>query len=500
MSNFNIFKASVSAAALLTAGAAQADVTASQVWTEFQEMMGLYGENSLSFSGGEEIGGDVTVEDIVMTMTADDELDVVAEVGTMVFDGQDNGSVIITMDDSYPIVLNGEEGETIAMTITQSGMRIVATGDPGEISYAVTADRYGVIVDEIQDPAGSPVGDIRFVGNDLSGNYTVKTGEMRDVDYALAMSSLDVLLDITDPTNDGAFLFSGKMNELAASAALTLPLEFDPEQPELMFTAGLTGGGNYTFTSADYIFDFNEDGQAVQGSISTGAGFVDGGMNGDNLAYDTSLTDLNVNLSVPDFPFPINVSMAKYGFGLAMPIAATEEPADLGLKVNLTDLAVNDEIWMMGDPTNVLPHDPITLNLDIVGQAKLLFDLFDPEQSEALVMSETPAELNSLTLKDLTLRAVGAEVTGTGEFTFDNTDLETFDGMPRPTGSVTVNVNGANKLIDSLVSMGILPQEQASMGRMMMGMFARTVGDDQLTSTLEINDEGHVLANGQRIQ
>jgi hypothetical protein len=35
---------------------------------------------------------------------------------------------------------------------------------------------------------------------------------------------------------------------------------------------------------------------------------------------------------------------------------------------------------------------------------------------------------------------------------------------------------------------------------MMMGMFATPVGDDMLETVLEVNDQGHVLANGQRLQ
>jgi len=38
------------------------------------------------------------------------------------------------------------------------------------------------------------------------------------------------------------------------------------------------------------------------------------------------------------------------------------------------------------------------------------------------------------------------------------------------------------------------------MGRMMMGMFATPTGDDELTSKIEVNDEGHLIANGQRLQ
>ena len=54
--------------------------------------------------------------------------------------------------------------------------------------------------------------------------------------------------------------------------------------------------------------------------------------------------------------------------------------------------------------------------------------------------------------------------------------------------------------MDRLVQMGLLPAEQAGMARMMMGMFTQPVGDDMLSSRIEINEAGHILANGQRIQ
>ena len=87
-----------------------------------------------------------------------------------------------------------------------------------------------------------------------------------------------------------------------------------------------------------------------------------------------------------------------------------------------------------------------------------------------------------------------------GAFTFDNTDMVTFEGYPRPTGDLTLNVKGANALIDNLIKMGILPEDQAMFGRMMMGSFTQVTGDDELTSKIEINDQGNIFANGQKIQ
>ncbi|MBV6637329.1 MAG: hypothetical protein KI788_15675, partial [Mameliella sp.] len=97
--------------------------------------------------------------------------------------------------------------------------------------------------------------------------------------------------------------------------------------------------------------------------------------------------------------------------------------------------------------------------------------------------------------------AVGAMVKGSGAFTFDNSDLQTFGGVPRPEGKLDVSIAGANGLVDSLISMGLLPEEDAMGFRMMMSMFTVPGEDpDTATSTIEINAEGHVLANGQRIQ
>jgi hypothetical protein len=149
-----------------------------------------------------------------------------------------------------------------------------------------------------------------------------------------------------------------------------------------------------------------------------------------------------------------------------------------------------------------LSRDPATIALNLTGKAKVLFDFMNPDQAAALESSgAAPGELNALTLKNLVVDAVGARLTGTGDFTFDNSDLASFDGMPRPTGAVDLKLVGGNGLLDKLVEMGMLPQEQAMGARMMMGLFAVASAEpDTLNSKLEINDEGHILANGQRIQ
>ncbi|OIQ64787.1 hypothetical protein GALL_536590 [mine drainage metagenome] len=92
--------------------------------------------------------------------------------------------------------------------------------------------------------------------------------------------------------------------------------------------------------------------------------------------------------------------------------------------------------------------------------------------------------------------AVGADLSGTGAVTFDNTSA-----VPVPSGSVDLKLVGGNGLIDKFIAMGLLPKDQAMGFRMMLAMFAKPgEGTDTLTSKIEFNKDGSILANGQRIQ
>ena len=98
------------------------------------------------------------------------------------------------------------------------------------------------------------------------------------------------------------------------------------------------------------------------------------------------------------------------------------------------------------------------------------------------------------------IEGLGARVMAQGDFTFDNSDLETFDGMPRPQGSGTVVLNGLNDVMSSLLDLGLIDESQMFMARMMVGGFMMPTGDDELTSEFKITPDGEFFANGQRLR
>lgn len=502
-------RVAVSATALLAglAGQAQAQVTAQEVWDDWRSSLELYGEDGVTIGSEEAAGGVLTVTDIALSGAAEDGTTFAATLPEMVLTENGDGTVTVTMSEEYPITISspgdpamGTNPSEVVLALRQSGLTMTVSGTPGALTYDLAAARYALELDSVTEAGAEVPAEAMLAFNDVSGTYTAATGEARDVAYDLAAASLDLLVDVTNPEDGSRLTVSGQIDDVASDGAMTLPLGMDMMAPDAILQEGLAVAGGYTYGAADYIFEVADAAGATNGTVSTASGSLRFSLDSGAVGYDSSITGVAVQATSAQLPLPIDVSIAEYGISLLMPLAASDAPTDWALGVNLTDLAVNDEIWGLLDPSGMLPRDPVTAIVDLTGTATLLFDLADPAQMEAMEAAPMPGEINSVTLNDLNLSVAGAQLTGTGSFTFDNADLTTYPGIPRPEGAAEFQISGLNGLIDTLVSMGLIPQEQVMGARMMLGLLAVPVGEDQLESRIEVNAEGHLLANGQRLQ
>lgn len=492
-------RSAVCAAALLTSTAAIADVTAAQVWEDWQRTMEVYGSDGLTI-GSETVDGDtLTISDLTMMME-DEFSTITSKMGPLVFTENDDGSVSVTVPETYVIEANFEDEFAVDLEITQENMVITVTGDPDAMNYDVSADSYTLSVAEFKGDTDDVEGEVFFKANGLSGTYTSATGDVQELSYAMGTDSIDVLVDVKETGGDASFLMSGKMQKVITEGRMNTPEGVDFDDPDTLFTKGFGFDGNFSYLSGDFLIDFKENGDAGTVTLQMGEGGFNGSMDASQVSYGFAFDGVEASAQVPDLPFPVKFSWDVAETGFFAPLASSDAAEKFGFNFALTDVVVSDEIWGMADPAGAVPRDPISIELDLTGMAKLFFDVLDPEQAEALALAEVPGELESVQLGGLRIAAAGAEAVGTGDFTFDNTDLETFDGLPRPAGEVNFNIKGANALIDTAVEMGLVPEQQAGMARLFMGMFTTPVGDDELTAKIEINDEGHIMANGQRIQ
>jgi hypothetical protein len=223
--------------------------------------------------------------------------------------------------------------------------------------------------------------------------------------------------------------------------------------------------------------------------------------------YAFSDTELQTNFksgpgtmafSAPTTPLPINIGFAELATDLKFPVATSEAPTPFTFLMKMVDFTLPPEVWGMVDPTGQLPQDPATLVVDTTGMVRLLAD-FNAEPAPGEI--PPPPEVSAVSIQEIRLKIVGAELTGSGDLTLDNTDLVTFGGMPAPTGVLNFTVTGANGLLDKLTAMGLVPEDQLMGVRMMMGVFAKPAedGSDSLTSQVEFKDKG-LFVNGQQLQ
>ncbi len=487
--------------ALLSSTAVYAEVTAQQVWDDWKAQMGVYGEAGVTIGSEVASGGTVTVTDLGINSTMEGG-SIKANLASLVLTENGDGSVDVTMSEDYPMTFtNTTDGVETVVTVAlkQTGMSMTVSGTPEEMTYEIAAATYAVVLDSVMEAGVEMPAEVSLTLNNMAGSYVSTPGDLRNIDYVIGAESADVSVVVTDSETGTAVNFSGKMNDLATTATMAIPA--DTTNPDEIFAAGMAMAGGYTFGASSFLFSAKDAATGdTSGTLTAVSGSTDFSFDKTAMGYDTTTQGLNIELTSAQMPFPVKLSLAEIGLGILFPLAKTDVPADWAGYLNLTDLSVNDEIWAMIDAGNALPHDPATVILDLTGTATMLFDVLDPAQQEQMNAGAVPGELNSVAINDLTVKIAGAEVMGTGAFTFDNTDMTTIPGMPRPEGSLELNINGVNGLLDKLVGMGLIPEDQAMMPRMMMGMFATVVGEDQLTSKIEIDAAGGIFANGQQIQ
>jgi hypothetical protein len=494
-----VLRSAVCAAALLTSTSAIADVTAAQVWADWQESLEIYGPGS-TIIGSETVDGDTLTVSGLSMVVEDVSGSISSEMGPISFTENGDGSVSITVPESYILALNVDGGFVVDLEVLNDNMAITVTGEPDAMNYELSADSYTLRVADFKDHADDVEGEMFLKASNVTGSYQSGNGASEELSYSMLTENVDVLVDIKELGGDGYFLVSGKMEGLASDGKMAVPEGVDFDDPDTLFENGFEMSSTSGYLGADFLIDFDAGGEAGTASFQMGEGGFHGSIDASQLSYGFAFDGVTVNVQAPELPFPVKFSWDQAETEIHMPLASSEASEEFGFNFALTEVTVNDEIWAMADPAGAIPRDPISVELALSGLGKLFFDLLDPEQAQAIALADVPGELEALTLGNLRLSAAGAEILGSGDFTFDNTDLETFDGMPRPAGELNLNIKGANALIDTAVEMGLLPEEQAGLGRLFMGMFTTPTGDDELTSKIEINDEGHVMANGQRIQ
>lgn len=490
----------VSAAALvlaLTSQGAWADITAKQAWDELKNYMTLSG---YEVSGTEAMSGNtLTISDTKLTFALpEDSGSVLMDMSTVTFVENGDGSVNVTFPEVIPMTTQGDIAEEAQMSVAYH-LKDTETRMSGTVDNMVIDTKAGELSMRMDIAAdGEEDADINVTVTNVAGQTKIAKGDLTTYTQNMTMDSLSYLMDINDPSVDTKASLNGTLTNVTWDGDGTFPKSASqPVDVAQMLNSGLTGKGVIGFkSSTGSMSGTGEDGDFAMQSTS-GGGTFNFAMDASKMSLDGTQTDASITVQSAQIPFPVSMQWAEYSAGISFPVTKSDEEQPFAFHLTLGDFTIADQLWGMIDPSGKLPRDPANLKLDLTGKAKLFFDLFNQAEMAGIETGETkPGELNSVSVKELLLSFVGAELTGTGEFAFDNAGP-----VPAPSGEADLKLVGANKLIDTLIDMGLLPAEQAMGARMMMGVFAVPGdGEDTLVSKIELGKDGSISANGQRIK
>ncbi len=493
-------------ALVLLAQTAQADVTPADVWEDWRTYISGMG-NALTAT--ETTSGDsLIISDLTVNLAMpEDQGTGVMRIGTLTFTDNGDGTVDVTMPPTLPITMSmsTEDGADLSYEIdyVNSGFKMTASGTPTALDYTYAAESIGLVLQNLvidgETVAAENAAFTATITN-IAGTTQTVVEALRSYTQSMAADRMEYDLTMNVPDEGGKVAMSGASSDLRFAGTGTVPLAVaQSNDMSEMLAAGFGVNGTFTFGPGQSSFvTLSPDGEVDAKTTSQG-GTLGVKMSSDGITYDVSQSGLSVDMRTDAAPFPVSFAMETSKFNLTMPLQKSEEAQDFGLGLTLGNFSMSDVLWGMIDPTSQLPRDPATVALDLTGKGRLLFDFLDPAATSVSGNPNiTPAEVELLNINTLQVTVAGAELTGTGAFTFENAPT---GGMPKPTGAVDLRLSGGNALLDKLVAMGLLPEDQAMGARMMMGLFA-VPGDapDTLNSKIEINDQGHVIANGQRIQ
>jgi hypothetical protein len=245
---------------------------------------------------------------------------------------------------------------------------------------------------------------------------------------------------------------------------------------------GTGAGGPFKFDLKQDTFstDMKVDAKRVSlGFAATGVGMTGQALAANVPELDAGLDEAAVRIELPSLP--------------------SEIAGDFVLSQRLINLRGSDAIWNLFDPEAGFPRDPVSFVADLSGKVRILTDIFAQDEKGGPGRQDNvlPEEI---AIRELTFKGFGVSASGEGGLTFDLSDMETFNGVPKPEGSLTFAATGINAAMGRLAKLGVATPDGITGFRMILAMFARPgEAEDSLTSSIEFGADG-VYVNGVKMR
>ena len=523
---------------------ALADVTSEQVW---QSWVDYYASAGYQVKEGNraKAGDTLTISDLTITAASTGEAKGTLTINVPTVDLTDlgDGKVRTVYADKVTASIAGadKDGKPFStdLAVDIPGNSTITSGAPEDMTHTFDYPTLDLSVAKVVADGKERPLPIRLSTQNTTGSMHRVTDAAAKYTYDMKTEKAVITADITDIEGKPGdnFKFDGTMTGLESSGTMSMPKDANiGADLNAALKSGMSLDGTVKVGGTSGTFELastGDDGKAQTGSgkYDTKAFDLSMSMSQDGLTYQGNSDAVAVELTTSDMPFPIKYATENASFDIQMPVMKAEAPQPFKVAYSLGGLTLGEEIWGLFDPQAKLKRDPASMDLDLTGLMQINQDLFDQAAAAAMPAAEPAAESatgeaaegeaaegadaatpapapapaaepiipTEVTINQFALSLLGASMTAEGALkAAEGADIATAP----PVGQIKAEFNGVNGLLDTLGGMGVIPADQVTGVRMMLGLFTKpgAEGEDKLTTDLEFKEGGTVFANGQQVR
>lgn len=391
---------------------------------------------------------------------------------------------------------------TADFAMTHAGWQWLASGSPDDLTIRKSFDRLTL---ESRQISATGIEDFDTGALDVLLVAEGYAAESRIAGSAPITVTTTGTLDrfVTDAGATAPDLQSRSVSVSDASAfATTLVLPDEP--PDLLdLAAGLragllidlraTGGATKSQTvsrmAEAIVSDQSQSADAIEQTLRLSA---------DGFAADLRAEGIFNRIVGPmTFDAPVIVRLGAVELGMTMPLLAGQGPQDAGLRLALTDLALDDDSWIALGVRPEGLNAPGSLILDLAARIEVLADLPDLAAIATRVDSgQAFLTVFGVSLEEFVSGYGPATLTGSGSATWGEEGAPLGPEIGPPQGEARFALSGGHALADRIAASGKVPAEVMIGLRGLLAGFGRPVGPDQLESVVTLGADGTVRING----
>ena len=485
---------------------AHADLSTRDAWDNLKKLLETGGYRVI----GQEVlvGSDLSIKDVQISFEVDAQTDINFDISSVNLTKNKDGFIHIRLpEEIYVQYLNEDEFgyKTEANILVRAReLDFKVSGKLSEILYQLSASSAGFALVELLDngvPSPDFSADMEFVLADVNSTIRVEGESTIEIKSLFSASGASIKGGLSVLSVPVELNFQYVMGQLKSNSVSNEPKISINENFELALSKGFSSTSNFNFDTSQLNLNATTPSGPLSLSLTTGPSSLTSALSQSGFFIQSDNEQSKFKLDLPAFGSNFELDFQEFSTSLNMPLLAKSGEQQFGMRGNLSGLNLSDTIWNLFDANKQMPDDPASIKFAIEGSTILNDDL----TGQAIIENQNldPLEFGQILrfeLKEFLFDALGITVEANGSFEFDNEDLETFEGIPRPMGTASLKIKGSNAFIDRLENMQLLPSETIMGARMILALIMRATGDDILLSEFEIDEKGKVYANGQRLR